>query len=40
MRGDVFWGHGAEAEQKAGVMKSRGSYALFLPKSVTVAAGG
>ncbi|GLR79229.1 murein transglycosylase A [Azospirillum oryzae] len=40
VRGDVFWGHGPEAEQRAGVMKSRGSYALLLPKSVKVAAGG
>ncbi|PWC32249.1 murein transglycosylase A [Azospirillum sp. TSO35-2] len=40
VRGDVFWGHGPEAEQKAGVMKSRGSYALLLPKSVKVAAAG
>ncbi|KAA0580253.1 murein transglycosylase [Azospirillum sp. B21] len=40
VRGDVFWGHGTEAEQKAGVMKSRGTYALLLPKSVKVAAGG
>lgn len=40
VRGDVFWGHGPEAEQRAGMMKSRGSYALLLPKSVKVAAGG
>ncbi|AWU94877.1 murein transglycosylase A [Azospirillum ramasamyi] len=40
VRGDVFWGHGEEAEQKAGVMKSRGSYALLLPKTVAAAAGG
>ncbi|WP_372397869.1 murein transglycosylase A [Azospirillum sp. HJ39] len=40
VRGDVFWGHGAEAEQAAGVMKSRGSYVLLLPKSVKVAVAG
>ncbi|MGA1856663.1 murein transglycosylase A [Azospirillum sp. 11R-A] len=39
VRGDVFWGHGAEAEHRAGLMKSRGSYVLLLPKSVKVAAG-
>ncbi|RUQ73754.1 murein transglycosylase [Azospirillum doebereinerae] len=38
VRGDVFWGHGAEAEQRAGVMKSRGGYFLLLPKTVTVVA--
>lgn len=36
VRGDVFWGHGAEAERKAGVMKSAGSYYLLLPKTVRV----
>lgn len=40
VRGDVFWGHGAEAEHRAGLMKSRGSYVLLLPKSVKVVAGG
>ncbi|ALG70306.1 murein transglycosylase [Azospirillum thiophilum] len=40
VRGDVFWGHGPQAEQAAGVMKSRGSYVLLLPKSVKVAAAG
>jgi membrane-bound lytic murein transglycosylase A len=32
VRGDVFWGHGAEAEERAGRMKSQGRYWLFLPK--------
>ncbi|AWK86035.1 murein transglycosylase A [Azospirillum thermophilum] len=36
VRGDVFWGHGADAERKAGVMKSAGGYFLLLPKTVTV----
>lgn len=37
VRGDVFWGHGLEAERKAGVMKSPGEYYLLLPKTVTPA---
>ena len=32
VRGDLFWGAGKEAEQIAGVMKSRGGYALLLPQ--------
>ncbi|CAK0751268.1 membrane-bound lytic murein transglycosylase A [Azospirillaceae bacterium] len=32
IRGDVFWGHGKDAEQKAGYMKSRGRYFLLLPR--------
>ncbi|QJE74411.1 murein transglycosylase A [Aerophototrophica crusticola] len=35
VRGDVFWGHGADAELRAGKMKSEGRYWLFLPKTVT-----
>lgn len=35
VRGDVFWGHGADAEQRAGLMKSPGRYWLLLPKGVT-----
>lgn len=35
VRGDVFWGHGVEAEQRAGLMKSPGRYWLLLPKGVT-----
>lgn len=35
VRGDVFWGHGADAEQRAGLMKSSGRYWLLLPKGVT-----
>ncbi|MET4700283.1 membrane-bound lytic murein transglycosylase A [Constrictibacter sp. MBR-5] len=32
VRGDLFWGAGAEAEAAAGRMKSRGGYYLLLPK--------
>lgn len=35
VRGDVFWGHGPAAEQRAGLMKSRGRYWLLLPKTVS-----
>ncbi|WP_085555549.1 murein transglycosylase A [Azospirillum agricola] len=38
VRGDVFWGHGEEAERKAGVMKSPGGYFILLPKTVVVTA--
>lgn len=34
VRGDMFWGTGPQAEQVAGVMKSRGKAWLLLPKSV------
>ena len=37
VRGDVFWGAGAEAETRAGAMRARGVYYLLLPKSVTPA---
>ena len=37
VRGDFFWGHGADAEERAGKMKSSGEYHLLLPKTVTVA---
>lgn len=39
VRGDVFWGHGDEAESKAGVMKSRGEYFLLLPRTVSLQSG-
>jgi membrane-bound lytic murein transglycosylase A len=32
VRGDIFWGHGEEAFQKAGRMKSAGSYFVLVPK--------
>ena len=31
VRGDFFWGYGAEALKMAGRMKSRGRYFLLLP---------
>lgn len=37
VRGDVFWGHGPEAETRAGLMKSKGRYWLLLPRGVTPA---
>lgn len=36
VRGDVFWGYGAEAEKNAGHMKSRGRYWVLLPRSVVL----
>jgi membrane-bound lytic murein transglycosylase A len=39
VRGDLFWGHGADAERRAGTMRARGSYFLLLPKSVAVPTG-
>ena len=38
VRGDVFWGHGPEAEERAGTMRARGTYYLLLPKSVVPSA--
>ena len=38
VRGDVFWGFGAAAENAAGVMKSRGRFWVLLPKSARVPA--
>jgi membrane-bound lytic murein transglycosylase A len=32
LRGDLFWGHGAEAEDMAGRMRSSGSYYFLLPR--------
>lgn len=40
VRGDLFWGYGEEAEQRAGEMKSRGSYYLLLPKDLRRIATG
>lgn len=37
VRGDVFWGDGAEAEARAGAMKARGRYYLLLPKGLVPA---
>lgn len=33
VRGDLFWGFGAEAARGAGLMKQRGRYFMLLPKS-------
>ena len=35
IRGDFFWGYGEEAFQKAGRMKSSGTYYMLLPKGVS-----
>ena len=32
LRADIFWGHGNEAEQFAGIMKERGSFVALLPR--------
>ncbi|KZD12816.1 murein transglycosylase A [Oceanibaculum pacificum] len=37
VRGDLFWGHGDQAADRAGRMKSGGSYYLLLPKALTPA---
>ena len=37
VRGDVFWGHGADAEARAGVMKSRGRYWVLVPRAAVPA---
>jgi membrane-bound lytic murein transglycosylase A len=34
VRGDLFWGNGPEAERAAGRMRSRGSYAILLPRAL------
>jgi len=36
VRGDLFWGYGAEAERRAGRMKARGRYFILLPKQIAV----
>ncbi len=35
VRGDVFWGHGPAAEERAGRMKSPGQYWMLLPRALT-----
>lgn len=32
IRGDIFWGHGADAEQSSGGMQANGRYWVLLPK--------
>jgi membrane-bound lytic murein transglycosylase A len=39
VRGDVFWGPGREAAERAGHMKSLGRYSLLLPKAGAMASG-
>lgn len=34
IRGDVYWGQGAEAGQMAGPMKSKGHYFLLVPRNI------
>lgn len=36
VRGDLFWGHGSEAEEGAGVMKARGRYTMLAPRVVSI----
>jgi len=36
VRGDLYWGFGAEAERRAGAMRAHGSYYLLLPKERAV----
>ena len=33
MRGDIFFGHGKDAESKASTMASSGQYYIFLPNN-------
>ena len=34
VRGDLFWGHGLAAGNKAGIMKHQGNYYLLLPREL------
>jgi len=34
VRGDLFWGFGPEAADRAGMMKDRGTYYMLLPRNV------
>jgi membrane-bound lytic murein transglycosylase A len=36
VRGDVFWGNGAEAAERAGRMRSKGRYWILLPRDVAM----
>lgn len=36
VRGDLFWGHGAAAEDGAGVMKARGRYTMLAPRNLSI----
>lgn len=35
VRGDIFWGHGEDAFQKAGRMRHQGRYFLFIPRPLS-----
>ena len=35
VRGDLFWGHGSEAEEGAGVMKAKGRYTMLAPRNAS-----
>ena len=37
VRGDVFWGEGPDAERRAGLMKSKGTLFILLPKNAALA---
>jgi membrane-bound lytic murein transglycosylase A len=39
VRGDLFWGHGPDAAERAGRMRSRGRYWVLLPRDGTTVAG-
>jgi membrane-bound lytic murein transglycosylase A len=36
VRGDVFWGNGADAAERAGRMRSRGRYWILLPREIAM----
>jgi membrane-bound lytic murein transglycosylase A len=40
VRGDLFWGHGADAASGAGAMNARGHYYLLLPRPVAARLSG
>ncbi len=40
VRGDVYWGAGADAEYLAGAMKSQGQLYVLLPNKVAAKLGG
>ena len=40
VRGDIFFGFGAEAEARAGAMKSQGRLYVLLPNDVAARLGG
>ncbi|HEX2116798.1 MAG TPA: MltA domain-containing protein [Alphaproteobacteria bacterium] len=40
VRGDLFWGHGPEAAERAGRMRSRGRYWILLPRAEPTTVAG